>query len=90
MKIDWLTYSLRSVYAVLVTAALVVIWTFFKWPWIGVIKVFLLLSATCSLVISYFVKRDRLRKEALREKICALSNDLTLQGDFTIDDFNLL
>ncbi|MEP7337959.1 MAG: hypothetical protein ABI977_09465 [Acidobacteriota bacterium] len=90
MKINWLGYSLRSVYAVLAIGALNVIWIYLKWPWASIVKTLFLLSVLCGYVISYLVKREKRRKEALREEIRALSNVQTLEGDFTIGDFDLL
>lgn len=90
MKVNWSTWALRSVYLVLFTYALLAIWTYFKWPGAGIVKFAPLPFVALGFLASHFTKRERLRRETLREEIRALSNDLTLRGDFTIDDFDML
>ena len=48
------------------------------------------LFAAYAFLSSYFAKRERLRKKQLQEEIRSLCDDLTLPGDFTIGDFDLL
>jgi len=90
MKIDWSAHSLRSLYLLVGTGVLAIVWTWLKWPWAGAVRILPLLFAAYSLLASYFVKRERLRKEQLREEVRSLGDDLTLQGAFTVDDFDLL
>jgi hypothetical protein len=48
------------------------------------------LFAAYAFLSAYFVKRERLRRKQLQEEVRRLCDDLTLQGDFIIDDFDLL
>ena len=90
MKINWLAWSLRSLHLFLAAGCVSVLWAVFKLPWFGVGKFLPLPFAAFAFLVSHFVKRDKLKREALKGNIRTLSNDLTLQGDFTIDDFDLL
>ncbi len=90
MKINWRSWSLRSLYLFLAASFLSMLWAGFKLPWFGVGKFLPVPFAAFAFLVSYFQKRERLKREALREAIRTLSNDLTLSGDFTIDDFDLL
>jgi hypothetical protein len=83
-------HSLRPLYLFLVAGALHVIWVAFKWPWLIVIKTLYLLCAAYALTNLYLIRRERKRKETLKEEIRELSDDLTLRGDYTVDDFDLL
>ena len=89
MKVNWWVHSSRSLYLFLVTSVLAIAWTWLKWPWAGVISGLQLLSAAFAFIALYFVKRERLRRKQLLEEARSLCDDLALQGDFTIDDFDL-
>jgi hypothetical protein len=90
MKVNWLAHSSRGIYLLLGTSVLAIVWTWLKWPWAGVMRALPLLVAVYAFIASYFVKRERLRRKQLQEEIRSLCDDLTLQGDFTVDDFDLL
>ncbi|HKQ74588.1 MAG TPA: hypothetical protein VJ810_12930 [Blastocatellia bacterium] len=90
MKVDWLAHSLRGIYLLVGTGILAIVWTWLKWPWAGVVRVLPLLFAAYAFLASYFVKRERLRREQLREEIRGLGDNLILKGDFTVDDLDLL
>src|SRR5262245_15237195 len=89
-KVDWLVHSLRGLYLLVGTSVLAIVWVWLKWPWASVVRAIPLLVAAYVFLASYFVKRERLRRKQLREEVRSLSDDLTLEGDFTIDDFDLL
>ena len=90
MKVDWSAHSLRGLYLFVGTGVLAIVWTWLKWPQAGVVGILPLLFAAYSFLASYFVKRERLRRAQLREEARSLCDDLALQGDFTVDDFDLL
>jgi hypothetical protein len=90
MKVDWSAHSLRGLYVFVGTSVLAIFWVWLKWPWDGVVRGLPLLVAAYAFLASYFVKRERLRRKQLRDEARSLCDDLTLQGDFTIDDFDLL
>lgn len=90
MKVNWLAHSSRSLYLFLGMGVLAIVWTWLKWPWTDVVRWVPLPFAAYAFLASYFVKRERLRRKQLQEEVRSLCDDLTLQGDFTIDDFDLL
>jgi len=55
-----------------------------------VIKTLFLLCAAYAAANLYLIRRERQRKEKLREEIRNLSDDLTLKDDLTIEDLDLL
>jgi len=89
MKVNWLAHSLRGLYLLLGTSVLAIVWTWLKWPSAGVIRWLPLLFAAYAFLASYYVKRERLRRNQLREEARSLCDGLTPQGDFAIDDFDL-
>jgi hypothetical protein len=90
MKVNWSAHSSRGIYLLLGTSVLAIVWTWLKWPWAGAMRAIPLLVAVYAFLASYFVKRERLRRKQLQEEIRSLCDDLTLQSEFTIDDFDLL
>lgn len=83
-------YSLRPLYLFLAVGALHIIWITFKWPWLIAIKSLYLLCVAYAFTNVYLIKRERQRKEKLREEIRNLSDDLVLKDDPTIEDLDLL
>ncbi|HEV2664596.1 MAG TPA: hypothetical protein VG324_06785 [Blastocatellia bacterium] len=83
-------HSLRPLYLLFVIGGLQVIWVYFNWPWGIVIKTLFLLCAAYASANIYLIRRERERKEKLREEIRNLSDDLALKDDLTIEDLNLL
>lgn len=90
MRVNLLTHSRWSVYLLLATGILSVIWVYLRWPYHNIVKPFPLLCAVYGLVSAYLLGRERQRKQKLKEEIRLVSDDLTLQSDYTVDDFDLL
>lgn len=90
MKVDWLSHSSRGLYLFLGASVLAIVWVWLKWPWAGVVRALQLLAIAYAFLAAYFVKHERLRRKQLLEEVRSLSDDLALEGDFTIDDFDLL
>lgn len=83
-------HSSRPIYLLLITGGLQAIWVYFKWPWITVIKTLFLLCAAYAWANAFLLRRERQRKGKLIEEIRALSDDLTLEADLTVEDLGLL
>lgn len=90
MKIDWLAQSVLSIYLLIGASIVAIVWTYFDWPWAGVVKVIPLFFAAYGFLVAHLVKRARLKGEQLKKEIRELSDDLTLQDDFTVDDLDAL
>lgn len=83
-------YSLRPLYLLLGVGALQVIWIAFKWPGGAVVKTLFLLCVVYVFSNVYLIKRERQKKENLREEIRELSDDLTLEDEFSTDYLDLV
>jgi hypothetical protein len=94
MKIDWSAHFSRSLYLVIGTGLLTIVWIYQKWPGANLIRILFLLLTSYGALAGYFFKREWLseiqRRKQLRDEIRSLCDDLSLQYAFSIDDFDLL
>jgi hypothetical protein len=90
MKVNWSAHLLRVGYLFIGVCVLAMVWTRLKWPWAGVVRWLPLPFLAYAYLAFRFIKRERLRKDELREEIRRLGDDLAMEDDLTVDNLHWL